>query len=199
MEPDRTWAALRDRLRQRWSEPQRAYHTMDHLGEVLRVIDELEVAGEPVTDPRVLRLAAWYHDAVYDPRAADNEEASAALARAELPSIGLAPARVERVAALVLVTRDHDPGADPDAKVLCDADLAVLARSPDGYADYAGAVRREYAFVPDDAWRRGRAALLASLLARDALYTTPTQRSRAEDRARRNLQTELATLREELT
>jgi predicted metal-dependent HD superfamily phosphohydrolase len=200
VEQDGAWQAREAGLRRRWSEPQRAYHTLDHLHEVLATIDALQEAGEPLDDPEAVRLAAWYHDAVYDPRSQHNEAASADLARAELPALGLAPARVERVAQLVLITRDHrPPPGDTDAAVLCDADLAVLARPPEDYRAYATAVRREYAFVPEDAWRRGRAAVLRGLLAKDPLYATATQRSRGEDRARRNLQAELDDLGQEPT
>jgi predicted metal-dependent HD superfamily phosphohydrolase len=200
VEQDGAWQAREAGLRRRWSEPQRAYHTLDHLHEVLATIDALQEAGEPLDDPEAVRLAAWYHDAVYDPRSQHNEAASADLARAELPALGLAPARVERVAQLVLITRDHrPPPGDTDAAVLCDADLAVLARPPEDYRAYAASVRREYAFVPEDAWRRGRAAVLRGLLAKDPLYATATQRSRGEDRARRNLQAELDDLGQEPT
>jgi len=191
---DRTAAAgVRSDLEARWSEPGRAYHTLRHLDEVLAVVAALRAAGEPVADPAAVVLAAWYHDAVHDPRATDNEDASAELARRELGGLGVDRARVERVAALVLATRDHLP-ADPDAAVLVDADLAVLGTEPVRYAAYAAAVRREYAAVHDDAWRTGRAAVLAGFLARPRIYTTPTQHDRAEARARANLTAELADL-----
>ena len=50
--------------------------------------------------------------------------------------------------------------------VLSDADLAILARAADRYQDYAADVRREYAHVPDPAFRSGRAAILAGFAAR---------------------------------
>ena len=79
------------------------------------------------TDPDAVRLAAWYHDVAYDPERADNEQVSAARARAGLR--GLVPdARVDEVERLVLLTAGHDPAPDDaNGAVLCDADLAVLA------------------------------------------------------------------------
>lgn len=180
-------------LEARWAEPQRAYHGRAHLAHVLAVVGELRDAGEPVADPAAVVLAAWYHDAIYDPWAGDNEARSADLARRDLAGLGVDPARVARVADLVLATRDHRP-ADPDAAVLVDADLAILAAAPDAYAAYAAAVRTEYAFVPEDAWRAGRAAVLQGFLARPRLYTTPTQHARADARARANLGREVAAL-----
>ena len=106
------------------------------------------------------------------------------------------PQRAARVPALVLMTADHDPAPDdPDAQVLSDADLAVLAAGPDRYARYLAGVRREYAHVPDAAFAAGRAAVLRGLLAHDRLYRTPLAQDRWEEPARANLRRELAALR----
>jgi len=186
--------AVRRDLAARWAEPHRAYHTAAHLAHVLAVVGELRAAGEPVDDPAAVVLAAWYHDAVYDPRAADNEARSADLARRDLAVLGVDAERAAQVAGLVLTTRDHR-ATGPDAAVLVDADLAILAVAPDDYAAYVAAVRAEYGFVPEPAWRAGRAAVLAGFLARPRLYTTATQHARADAAARANLTAELAALR----
>ncbi|WP_433242232.1 HD domain-containing protein [Streptosporangium sp. CA-135522] len=146
----------------RYGEPHRRYHTTDHLEAVLNHVDTL--AGS-AADPDLVRLAAWFHDAVYDPRRGDNEERSARLAERALPEMGLSADAVATVARLVRLTLTHDPAPDDaDGAVLCDADLAILAAPPEVYAAYAAAVRQEYSFVPDDAFRRGREAVLRSLL-----------------------------------
>jgi predicted metal-dependent HD superfamily phosphohydrolase len=180
-------------LLRRWSQPHRHYHDVRHLAAVLDVVDTHEAAA---AHPNRVRLAAWFHDAVYDPRAAGdaNERASADLAEATLTTLG-APADVAAgVARLVRVTAGHDPGPDdPDGLLLCDADLAVLARSPDDYDAYARAVRLEYAHVPGPAFRTGRAQVLRRLLALPALYRLPALEP-WEAPARANLTRELASL-----
>ncbi len=186
--------AVRRDLAARWAEPHRAYHTAAHLAHVLAVVGELRAAGEPVGDLAAVVLATWYHDAVYDPRAGDNEARSADLARRDLTGLGVGADRVDRVAGLVLATRDHR-AADPDAAVLVDADLAILAVPAGDYAAYVAAVRAEYGFVPEAAWRAGRAAVLAGFLARPRLFATATQHARADAAARANLAGELAALR----
>ncbi|MFJ6217018.1 hypothetical protein ACIQGZ_27355 [Streptomyces sp. NPDC092296] len=179
-------------LLRRWAEPQRRYHTPAHLAAVLAEVDAL---AEHAADPDTVRLAAWFHDAVYRPDRSENEERSAALAERALTEAGLPPRRVTEVARLVRLTVGHDPAAgDRDGEVLCDADLAVLAGPPEAYAAYAAAVREEYGFVPEEAFRAGRAAVLRQLLARPALYRTATAHRRYEERARRNLATELELL-----
>ncbi|SES10868.1 HD domain-containing protein [Actinokineospora terrae] len=173
-------------LLDRWSEPHRRYHDLAHLDAVLSGVDLL---AEHADDPDLVRLAAWYHDAVYRGRP-DDEEQSALLAEAELPAAGLDAAAVAEVGRLVRLTAGHrtSPG-DRNGEVLCDADLAILAS--DGYDAYVAAVREEYRHVPEDAFRVGRAAVLRNLLALPNLYRTPLARERWEAVARENLRLEL--------
>ncbi|GAA4227684.1 putative metal-dependent HD superfamily phosphohydrolase [Streptosporangium album] len=173
----------------RYGEPQRRYHTAGHLEAVLAHIDTLAANA---ADPDLVRLAAWFHDAVYDPRRGDNEERSARLAERALPEMGLPADAVATVARLVRLTATHDPApGDADGAVLCDADLAILATPPEIYADYAAAVRQEYSFVPDDAFRDGRTAVLRSLLDRPAIFRIAD----LEAPARANIHAELERLR----
>jgi predicted metal-dependent HD superfamily phosphohydrolase len=186
------------RLMARYREPHRRYHTVAHLAATLSTA-ELLLERVPVQDPAAVRLALFFHDAVYDPRSPTNEAASAALARSELPALGIEPGRVDAVAAMVLATaRAGDPDAEPDQDgdrdVVLDADLAVLGAAPAVYAAYVQGVRSEYGHVDDDAWRRGRAEVLKAFLARPVLYRTPPMQPR-DARARANLQAELVALR----
>ena len=187
-------ARVGEDLLARWSEPHRHYHTVGHLGVVLAVVDEQAARAE---DPTAVRLAAWYHDAIYDPHRVDNEEASAVLAESALPELGLAPDRVAEVARLVRLTASHDPiPGDRNGGLLTDADLCVLASPPDVYQAYTAAIRREYAHVPDPAFAAGRAAVLQNLLSLPRLFHTPTLRDRWEDAARANMTRELSGLRD---
>ncbi|MDG9707482.1 HD domain-containing protein [Streptomyces sp. DH10] len=181
-----------DDLLGRWQEPQRRYHTVAHLTAVLDHIDVLEKYAH---DADVVRLAAWFHDAVYLPDRSENEERSARLAERALPEAGVSAARTAEVARLVRLTVGHDPADDdPDGQVLCDADLAILASPPSAYAAYTAAVREEYHFVPNDAFRTGRAAILRQLLHLPRLFRTPYGASEWEATARYNLTAELEML-----
>ncbi|MEU4208394.1 hypothetical protein AB0F13_00080 [Streptomyces sp. NPDC026206] len=181
-----------DDLLARWSEPQRRYHTVDHLAAVLGHLDTLAAHADDIGS---VRLAAWFHDAVYRPDRSENEERSAHLAERALPELGVDRARTAEVARLVRLTTGHDPAAgDRDGETLCDADLAVLGGTPQEYAAYAAAVREEYGFVPDDAFRAGRADVLRHLLEMPRLFRTPLGHDRWELLARRNLTTELELL-----
>lgn len=180
--PDSVLTDVGTELINRWSEPQRHYHTVDHLAFCLERVE---------TEP-VVALAAWGHDAVYDPTAADNEERSAVLIGDLLTECGLPAATVSEVQRLVRLTAGHSvaPG-DHHGALLADADLAILAAPWPDYVHYVAAVRAEYAHVPDDLWRIGRSTVLQSLLALPTLYHhTPT----LELLARTNLTRELDSL-----
>jgi predicted metal-dependent HD superfamily phosphohydrolase len=179
-------------LIRRYEEPHRRYHNAEHLAQVLDRIDEL--AGE-ADDADAVRIAAWFHDAVYQPLRTDNEERSAVLAERMLADTDLPAGTVTEVARLVRMTAGHDPGpGDRNGAVLNDADLAILAADPDRYAAYAAAVREEYAAIPDESFRHGRADVLRALLDAPALFRTESGRERWEAAARHNLETELMLL-----
>jgi len=183
---------LRARLAVRYAEPHRRYHDLRHLHEVLQTVDELADAAD---DVEAVRWAAWFHDAVYDVHRSDNEERSADLAVHELTRLGCDPVRVEEVSRLVRLTATHRPlSGDGNGAVLCDADLRILATDPWRHAEYVHAVREEYAHVPEDDFRRGRAAVLRALLSADRLYRTEVAYTRWEERARANLVAELRRL-----
>lgn len=179
-----------DDLATRYREPGRRYHTLEHLAEVLDAVDQLAPAAD---DAAAVRLAAWFHDAVYDPRRPDNEAASAALVDVTLPTLSRTTCAEAR--RLILATASHEVAAgDGNGAVLIDADLAILGADPARYDRYATDVRAEYAHLPDDVWRAGRAAVLASFLDRPRIFHTDAGRSRWEARARGNLRRELARL-----
>lgn len=173
----------------RWSEPHRVYHGPGHLRAILDRLDLLAHRGEPVSD--AVRLAAWFHDAVHRGETPVDEEASADLAVELLePVVGSTPSA--EVARLVRLTAAHDPAADDVAgRLLCDADLGVLGGGPEDYRTYAEQVREEYRHVPEEDFRRGRAAVLRRLIDRPRIFRTATAVSLWEDLARANLRAEL--------
>jgi predicted metal-dependent HD superfamily phosphohydrolase len=172
---------------------ERHYHNLNHLAALLE-----EIAQQPDAwqDRDSAELAAWFHDAVYDPLRPDNEAQSARMAAAQLASWGLPPAQLARVQRLILATRHLDEAPeDPDEALLRDLDLSVLGGTHEAYQAYAGAIRREYSMVPEPAYRAGRSQVLAAFLARAAIYRTQACHDRYEAAARQNLAWELGTLR----
>ena len=156
----------------RWAEPRRAYHNVAHLAAVLDRLDLLATDGVDIVD--ATRLAAWWHDAVYDPERTDNETRSASLAGATLTEVGVDAATVAEVVRLVELTAGHraKPG-DAAGGALCDADLAILGAAPDDYQAYADEVRREYRHMPDRDFASGRSKVLRDLLTRRGSVSPP--------------------------
>ncbi len=183
---------LRDALLAAWSAPDRGYHDLRHLAEVLDRLDELTAAGVE-HEAATTALAAWFHDAVYDAAPGDEERSARWATEALPPLVGAAVAA--EVARLVLVTEHHRPTpGDLDGAALTDADLAILAADAARYEEYAAAVRREYAHVSDTDFRMGRAAVLEDLLTKPALFHTAYALEQWEAPARANVTAELARL-----
>lgn len=185
-------------LLERWTEPHRRYHDMMHLERVLGTLRQLlaeeggETAPGPADPGNLAALAAWYHDAVYQPTRSDNEERSAALARRQLTQLEVSPAIGGEVSRLVLLTKSHEPAQhDRAGALLCDADLAILATPADVYDRYAAAIRAEYSHVPERDYRAGRAAVLTALATRPHLFHSGRGRAAWEEAARVNLAREL--------
>ena len=183
-------------LLRRYAEPHRRYHTTEHLADVLARVDELASGSE---DLFLVRLAAWFHDAVYAIPAGQvgNEEASARLAIRTLVRAGLEQEDLTQVARLVRLTETHIPGTrDPEGELLCDADLAILAAEPAAYDRYVEQIREEYGRVPEEQFLAGRLAVLTALADRE-LFRTGRGR-RLGGAARANLEREMRALTDRL-
>jgi predicted metal-dependent HD superfamily phosphohydrolase len=181
-----------DRLVARYSDPHRHYHNLEHIGEMLKVVGSLK---DLARDIAAIELAVWFHDAVYDPRAKNNEERSAELAKSELHPLGISSALVDRLTALILATK-HSGGEPPDidTAILVDADLAILSADESRYDRYASAIRHEYDWVNVADYRTGRSAVLRHFLSLSRIYQTASMLEVGEATARANLRRELTHL-----
>ena len=173
-----------------YDEPQRSYHTLQHLHEC---IDRFETCTDLTVRPAEIEIALWFHDAVYDVFRADNERRSAEWARDATVASGVPAEVAERIAALVLATK-HSTAmpASVDEQLLVDIDLAILGANRKRFAEYERQIRREYAHVPEPVFQAKRRALLAGFMARERLYGTPRLHDELEERARANLSLAIA-------
>ena len=190
-------------LLERWRAPERRFHNLKHLLSVLSRVDELT---EETHEPDLVRLAAWYHGAVFASdlaatqanRGGEDEEASADVALRDLTALGVPEARAQRVHDMVLhLTRHTTDPSDSDSAVLCDADLAMLAVEPQRYKAYLEELRAEYQHIPQPDFLRARQRILRKLLARPSLFVSPLS-ERWEEPARQNVTAELARVEKEI-
>lgn len=175
----------------RYSEPHRAYHTLQHIEHCL---DELKDSRHLAENPNAVELALWYHDVIYDTKAKDSEERSAALAVEMVRNASLSENLGQSVANLIMTTKHSAVPIDSDVKLLVDIDLSILGQTDNRFDEYDRQVRKEYEWVLEDAFVAGRSTILKSFLDRPAIYSTQFFHNKYETQARRNIARSLAQL-----
>ena len=178
----------------RYAEPQRAYHTLQHLGECLREFDLAKTKGR-MSNADAVEMALWMHDAVYNPKANDNEERSAVLAHELLNASSVDATFISEVERLILATKTHLSQATDDSGWMVDIDLAILGQPPARFREYEDQIWQEYSWVPRSIYKQKRAEVLECFLNRDRLFVTEYFHDRYEAPARENLAHITATLR----
>jgi predicted metal-dependent HD superfamily phosphohydrolase len=173
-----------------YAEPQRRYHTLQHLRECLAQAAEVERLAE---HPGEVLIALWFHDAVYDPQARGNEARSADWARDTVVAAG-SVAIAERVHQLVMATAHQAVPVTRDAQVLVDVDLSILGADTERFDEYEHQVRDEYRHVPEVVFRSKRRGVLQGFLERPRIFNTEAYVQRLEARARENLRRSIGRL-----
>lgn len=180
-----------------WSLDGRTHHNTRHLSSLLGRLEELEDAA---SDPALLRLAAAYRGATEEmgwEELLDGPLPAAVPALVDpntLLSLGVPPENVERIDDLVCQLRNHDPRQDDlDAQILVDADLSILASSPQQYRGYLKGLREQAQHLSDEDFFEARLRLIDTLLEKPRIFTSPLART-LEERARENLEGERLSL-----
>jgi predicted metal-dependent HD superfamily phosphohydrolase len=172
----------------------RYYHNLQHIQNVLEIIESVRTYANDVA---AIKLAAWFHDVVYDVQRSDNETQSAIYAANVLKKLGIDAATITKVSRMIRATK-HNRGCpeDIDCQIMLDADLATFASDWDLQIEIEEAIRQEFAFVPDDAYREGRKVVLQNFLRRDRIYCTEVIYNEREAWARRNIERAIEALGE---
>jgi predicted metal-dependent HD superfamily phosphohydrolase len=182
-----------ERLKARYAEPHRRYHTWSHVLACLDARRRITGAELPEVD-----LALLFHDAIYQPLAPDNEERSAELLVEEGRRAWMHEHLLQRARGLVLATKHGDePGGARDSEEACvvvDADLSILGAPDEVFDEYERLVREEYAAVDDGVYAKGRASVLRGLLERPSIYATRRAQLLWERSARANVERSLRRL-----
>ena len=192
-------AEARD-LISRWNAKGRILHNTRHLIKTLARIDEIASTAH---DPDVLRVALWYQGAVlnrsfdvFQPGTNSDEQEFSALyhARSRMETLGLSEDVISRVQELMMALFTHraDP-SDMDAQVLIDADLGMLAVSPQDFKRFRESLREECPDLCDTDYVRARRLAIKKILAREQIFHSPLALA-WEESARANLEAESAKL-----
>jgi len=180
-----------NRITALYSEPHRHYHNHTHIEHCLKEFDEAVSLCGSADD---VEFAIWLHDAVYDPHASDNEERSALLAEEILTDLGCPGSKSETIKKLILITGHIQEPATSDERLIVDIDLAILGQPPEKYEIYEKNIRKEYSWVPLEAYRVGRSSILYTFLAKPSIYYTERFERLYGDQARENLADALVSL-----
>jgi predicted metal-dependent HD superfamily phosphohydrolase len=173
-----------NRIAAAYSEPHRHYHDYNHIEHCLMEFDEVKgLCGSPDE----VEFAIWLHDAVYDPKSADNEERSAMLAKEILTDLSCPEPKSNIIRDLILITRHVQEPATPDEQLIVDIDLAILGQPPDIYAIYENNIRAEYSWVPKAAYIEGRSNILRGFLNKHSIYYTERFERLYDNQARVNM------------
>ncbi len=201
------WRPFWSDLEGRYREGQRYYHRLRHIGHFLDVLHQLCAPGQPSAEQL---LAAFFHDAIYDPTRHDNETLSANLAHVFLTAMGLEKRFGGAIHCLIMATAGHNvekalteaqglSGVKLSRRAIAqflDSDLAILAAKRGAYKTYCRNIAREYSHLSAAQFSAGRAVFLRAFLNDHdkRLYHCPLGASLFEAPARANLAWELALL-----
>lgn len=185
------WQAEGRRLIRSWSRWPRKYHNTTHL---LACLKHFSQVSSQLQNPLAVEMAVWFHDAIYCPWLARNEEKSAEWALRFLQKIGFDAAFCQLVSRHILDTRHQAIPGPGDAQWVIDIDLAVLGQNETVYRQFEKDVRSEYRWVRWSRYVKGRSAVLQSFLDRPRIYNTPWFFERYESAARANLQQAIVSL-----
>ncbi|MFY9263207.1 MAG: hypothetical protein GX483_03045 [Actinomycetaceae bacterium] len=193
-----------------WTTPERPFHNVRHLMDMLARVDTLAPA---MHNANLVRLATWGHGLVFNLDAGDgyshnggeDEAASAEVAIEMYRKLGIDDDTLAKIHQLItqLCLRYTDAAgdtkaskttrfdmADIDRLALYDAHFGTLATDPQRYKAYTKAVRAEYEHLSDQEWLRTRQRIVMRLLERKRIFLTPLG-AQWEPAARNNLAAEL--------
>lgn len=166
-------------------ESSRHYHDIKHIGTMLW---DLKSVAHLCNDIDVIELAIWMHDAVYDTQSPDyqNVVRSGFYARKLASELELDLVFRVGVEELVVAAKHDASPKNKDQEIIADLDLTILGSLPRVFDLYEKGIREEYSWVPEDAFRTARAAILEKFLERP-IFMTDFFRDRFEEKARTNL------------
>lgn len=184
-----------------WNMRGRSFHNARYLSSVLEHLDKLEGAA---TDPAALRVAFAYRGAQEEVgwEDADMESVPAAVPQITSPQrlaqLGIDPDQVARIQELVDQLSSHRPDPDDlDAKIIIDADMAVLASPPQQYRRLLEGLRSEVPHMDSAVFLQHRRRAIKRLLSRRNVFFSPIGRQ-WDQVARENLEAELGAIEAQL-
>lgn len=143
-----------DEVFDRYNEPHRFYHTSTHIEDIYRQLTERQLA-----DNQALLLASIYHDVVYDPQSATNEDDSAQYFNETFTGDA---ALKQEVSTIILDTKKHTASTELSV-IFCELDLNILHQPFAKLMEYEQQIFKEFQFVDFSIYKAKRIEVLQSL------------------------------------
>jgi pantetheine-phosphate adenylyltransferase len=180
-----------DMIWNKYSELHRFYHNYTHIKNCL---GDYLLVYENIVDRALVELSIWLHDIIYDPIQSNNEDKSAKfITHDKIPNSSI---NFKKLRSLIMATKHDNILLDTDASYLVDIDIANFGKSARLFDYYNDQIRKEYSFVSDTDYAKGRIAVLKTFLPpnREFIFRTEFFRDRYEEKAHSNLNRIIAKL-----
>ena len=174
------------KLLKAYQESHRAYHTQQHLCECLEKLDWAKANGL-TENSYLVELALWYHDAIYQPKAKDNELRSAEWASRFLRELGVDVEVCDYVFSLIMATSHREVQTTSLHQLVVDIDLSILGSEEKRFQEYERQIRQEYHWLPWSLYKEKRIAILNNFLSLPQIYNTDLFHTKYEQKARNNI------------
>lgn len=143
-----------------WNDPRRAYHNMDHLDRMIKQL-ERNVHNFSRSEFEQLILAAFFHDAIYNPRDSKNHE-DQSIKFFKQSYIGkIKPDLIERA---IECTKYRKRPSDFHLRIFWDSDNAGFRDRYEEFLRAEHGIRKEFSFVPIEEYKKARISFLETNL-----------------------------------
>lgn len=179
------------KLEAQYATPKRFYHTLyGHIGDSIREFDFVKSNNKSP----VVESALWFHDSVYDSKSHENEKLSAVWAMPFLMRLGFSSEDIGDIMRLIEFTKHERSSETPEEMLMSDIDLSILGKSSKIFDNYEKNIRKEYLWVPIEAYKARRIEVLKKFLDRISIYFLPEFTLKYEITARKNMTSSIAKL-----
>lgn len=158
-----------DEILNRWQEPQRYYHTINHLNDLLFDINQLKIDGKiSEHEYEKLVIMAIFHDIVYEPTSSTNEEDSA---RIFMKSFILCKREktddlmndIYEINNAIIDTKSHE-SSDRVSEIFNSLDMKIVTCSFDKLLEWENGIYNEFKVFGDEKYKSGRLNFLNKMV-----------------------------------
>lgn len=143
-----------------WNDPRRGYHNIDHLKKMIKGIEKWNYRFSN-NEFEQLIIAAFFHDAIYDPKDSKNHE-DQSIKFFKQSYIGkIKPDLIERA---IECTKYRKRPSDFHLRIFWDSDNAGFRDRYEEFLRAEHGIRKEFSFIPIEEYKKNRIGFLETNL-----------------------------------